>query len=284
MRIFLIRHGQSLGNVNDNIYADVQDHNVPLTDIGREQSRAAGKFLKEYFASRKDLKNKKKHVRVWYSPFKRAVETKDELLNVFGSEHIEAVRENHILREQNFGIFSDIPNEEDQKKKFPEEFKKYQRCRDTNGKFYAVPPDGESRAEVADRMQIFVSQLIRKHEEDGVEDFFIVAHGVTNRAFEMVFMPGRDVAWFEKEPNPGNCDIMMIEGELDKGFTATYIYKDGKATPAAALPPKASSAFKKSAKDGRCKLRKAFAGKCCKKSQPARKSARNKGRGNRPKG
>lgn len=43
MRLLLIRHGQTHGNVSEVIQGD----DDPLTDLGREQAHAAGQFLKE---------------------------------------------------------------------------------------------------------------------------------------------------------------------------------------------------------------------------------------------
>lgn len=221
MRIFLIRHGQSLGNVDDTVYSKMQDFAVPLTPQGWAEAESAGKFLKKYYDDRPELKNNK--LRVFYSPYCRTTETKDGVLKGLGSERIESVREEFLLREQEFGVFSDIPNEKIQKKKFPAEFKKYAACQKSSGKFYARPPLGESRADVALRVRVFKETLMRD-VSNGQEDFLLVSHGVTNRAFEMDFLH-KGVEWFEKEPNPGNCDIILIEGDRKNGYTATKIYQ-----------------------------------------------------------
>jgi len=49
MRILLIRHGESLSNIYNNIYKNVADHDIALTDRGLEQADYAGEFLKAYF-------------------------------------------------------------------------------------------------------------------------------------------------------------------------------------------------------------------------------------------
>lgn len=227
MRIFLVRHGESLGNVDQRAYAERMDHNVPLTEFGYEQAVDAGKAIKKYYDSHPELAGKK--ARIWHSPFKRTVQTKDGLIKGLAAERVESVREDFLLREQDFGLFSDIFDRKEQEEKFPEESAKYNRCRELNGKFYARPPMGESRADVAQRTRLFKGTLMRDVEH-GTQDVIIVAHGVTNRAFEMDFLH-KDVEWFEKSPNPGNCDITLIEGDREKGYTATCIYK-GKERPA----------------------------------------------------
>lgn len=233
-RIFLIRHGESLGNVDPTVYAKLHDFRVPLTPRGREQAEQAGTFLRTYFNERADIKNNL--LRIFYSPFKRTVETKDHFIKTFGLEHIETAREDYLLREQDFGLFSDIPDEKTQKKKFPEEFKKYAATRKHSGKFYARPPMGESRADVAHRVRTF-RETIMRDLDNGREDILIVAHGVTNRAFLMNFLH-LDVEWFEKEPNPNNCEITMIEGNRKDGYKATRIYEGNPPLPENPPPAK----------------------------------------------
>lgn len=46
MRLLLIRHGQTHGNVS----ATIQGEDDPLTDLGRQQAHAAGRFLAESFS------------------------------------------------------------------------------------------------------------------------------------------------------------------------------------------------------------------------------------------
>ena len=41
-RIILLRHGQSLGNVDESAYVTTADWRIPLTDLGKDQ--AHGKF------------------------------------------------------------------------------------------------------------------------------------------------------------------------------------------------------------------------------------------------
>lgn len=227
MRMFLIRHGESLGNIDEHAYAERQDHNVPLTEFGYEQAQAAGATLKAYYDERPELAGKK--LRVWHSPFKRAVQTKDGILQGLGMDRVESMREDYLLREQDFGLFSDIFDRKEQEEKFPEESKKYTRSRELNGKFYARPPMGESRADVAQRTRLFKETLMRDVRA-GHEDIVIVSHGVTTRALEMDFLH-RGVQWFEDSPNPGNCDITLIEGDREHGYTATRIYQGKERTP-----------------------------------------------------
>lgn len=44
-RIILVRHGESLGNIDERAYATTADWRVPLTNLGREQARSAGRLV-----------------------------------------------------------------------------------------------------------------------------------------------------------------------------------------------------------------------------------------------
>lgn len=226
MRIFLIRHGESLGNVDPSVYKKLDDHNVPLTEWGYEQAVEAEKFIRQYLESQEEIKDVK--LRVWHSPFKRTKQTKNGFVQGLGP-HCETVREDYLLREQDFGLFSDIHDEEEQRKLYPVEFEKWDRMRNqTHGKVYARAPGGESRADVAQRVRIFEGTMMRD-KDHGIDNVAIIAHGVTNRAFEMDFLH-KGIGWLENEPNPGNCDIVLIEGDGKKGYTAKKIY-EGKLRP-----------------------------------------------------
>lgn len=49
MKILLVRHGESLANVDLNVYKTSADHDIALTERGVEQAEYAGEFLKAYF-------------------------------------------------------------------------------------------------------------------------------------------------------------------------------------------------------------------------------------------
>lgn len=46
-RIILIRHGESMGNLDEGAYVDTPDWQIQLSDKGVQQARTCGKELKE---------------------------------------------------------------------------------------------------------------------------------------------------------------------------------------------------------------------------------------------
>jgi 2,3-bisphosphoglycerate-dependent phosphoglycerate mutase len=220
MHIFLVRHGESLGNLDEGAYRQYGDHNVPLTDWGVRQVTEAGGVIAGYLDGLPEARLSK--LRVWFSPFLRTRQSKDALLAALPATSVGKVQEDYLLREQDFGLFTEIYDLAEQEQKFPEAFEKWARLRNNGAKFYARPPDGESRADVAQRLRLFLQTMMHeaRHENDAV---LIVGHGVTNRAFEMNFLQ-HPVAWFEGADNPGNADVTVIEGNRERGYVSTLLH------------------------------------------------------------
>jgi len=221
MRIFLVRHGESLGNLDGHAYREFGDHNVPLTLWGARQVKIAGRAIASYLDKLPDSPASK--LQVWYSPFLRTRQSKDVLLSTLPADSIGTVREDYLLREQDFGLFTEIYQHAEQKQQFPQEFERWARLRSNGAKFYVRPPDGESRADVAQRTRLFL-QTIMHEVALGHDNVVIVGHGVTNRAFEMNFLQ-HPVAWFEASDNPGNADVTLIEGNGAVGYSSTLLHK-----------------------------------------------------------
>jgi 2,3-bisphosphoglycerate-dependent phosphoglycerate mutase len=221
MRIFLVRHGESLGNLSDQAYRQFGDHNVPLTQWGYAQALEAGRVIAGHLLQQPLGRSRK--LNIWYSPYLRTRQSKDALLKTLPAALIADVREDYLLREQDFGLFTEIYDRAEQKRKFPEEFERWARLRSNSGKFYARPPDGESRADVAQRLRLFL-QTVLHNVKDSANDVIIVGHGVTNRAFEMNFLH-RPVDWFEHSDNPGNADVTLIEKDTAANYTSTLLHK-----------------------------------------------------------
>jgi hypothetical protein len=68
-KLVMIRHGQSMGNINELLYSTIPDNAMQLTDLGWEQARMAGKVLKEKVLGSGET------VHFIVSPYVRTVET-----------------------------------------------------------------------------------------------------------------------------------------------------------------------------------------------------------------
>lgn len=209
MKMFLIRHGESIMNTNEN-YDNLPDHAVYLTQKGREQASEAGKFMKQYVAEEKiDLSK----ARLWISPYKRTRETA-ELFN----QHvgITDIQEDFRIVEQQYGLFDGLSDKEIEEE-FPRELKVFERNSEHKGKFYARYPDGESAFDVAIRVKSFIGSIIRDFDKKGTETLFIVSHGLTTRIILQTWLK-HSPEWLSDERNPKNCSIRLIDGKDDDGY------------------------------------------------------------------
>ena len=92
-RIILIRHGESQGNRDVNMYSTTPDHAIGLTPVGEEQARECGKKLLKIFGEDES-------VMFYVSPFRRSRDTCELISKMFPPERIIKVREDPRIREQ----------------------------------------------------------------------------------------------------------------------------------------------------------------------------------------
>ncbi|MFL6115433.1 MAG: histidine phosphatase family protein, partial [Catenulispora sp.] len=144
--VWLVRHGESMGNVADaqaqqskagRLELDVRDPDVPLSDTGRSQAEALGKWLAEQPEDQRPTA-------ALSSPFTRALTTAELATANLGIR----VRTDERLRERDFGAFDGMTGA-GIREQFPEEAER----RDLLGKFYYRPPGGESWADVGLRIR-----------------------------------------------------------------------------------------------------------------------------------
>lgn len=212
MKIFLIRHGESIQNTKENYELKLPDHKVYLTEEGKKQAKQTGEFLKEYVQKNNiDITN----ATLWISPYERTRQTA-HIINE--SLNIKKIKEDITLIEQRYGLFSDTEISIS-KEKYPEEFKFYDNYYQNNGKFYAKLPQGEGPYDVALRTKQFLDTIFR----DDADTLFVVSHGTTIKTIIMNWFH-YSPEWFNSEPNMENCSVRLIESD-NKQSKENYIYK-----------------------------------------------------------
>ena len=215
MKIFLIRHGESMQNTKENYSIGLPDHKVYLTEQGKEEARLAGEFLKKYIVDNKiDLSNSV----MWVSPYTRTRETAS-IINEQLS--IKKVKEDITLIEQQYGLFSDKEIAKI-REMYPDQFAFYDNYYQNDGKFYAKLPQGESPFDVALRTKQFIDTIYRDRENV----LFVVSHGTTIKTIVMNFFH-YSPEWYSSELTPSNCSIRLIETNGNVN-TERYIYNEPK--------------------------------------------------------
>lgn len=138
-----------------------------------------------------------------------------------GSKPSHGVRESVLLAEQQFGLFDGLTDTQ-LAEKYPNETAHYDKCERLEGRYWARLPLGESRFDVSLRVHQFFGTIMRDADRHNIQDLIIVTHGTTLRAFVMqwLHLPWE---WMEKEPNPKNSAVRLIEDHVDHG----YVYEGG---------------------------------------------------------
>jgi broad specificity phosphatase PhoE len=191
-RIFLLRHGQSIGNIDRSIYERVPDYAVPLTPEGKEQARQAGIKLKSIIND--------ETVQFYVSPYYRTRETFKEVKANFAPDRF-SFQEDPRLREQEWTTHLREKGET----------LKIEKERDRIGTFYYRFPHGEAISDCYLRAASFLDTLFRDFEkEDFAQNVVIVGHGMQNRVLLMKFFH-LTVEEFELLRNPKNGSFYLLK-------------------------------------------------------------------------
>jgi broad specificity phosphatase PhoE len=195
-RIILIRHGTSEGNRDSGIYKLKPDYALELTEEGLSQADSAGKKLKSIL--------NRESVFFYLSPFWRTRSTFEQIVKHLQREQFVFI-EDPRLREQEWGHLRSM-----------EKTRKIEAERDAYGPFYFRFPDGESCADVCDRVSDFFGTLNRDFTKRNFpKNAVIITHGMTVRLFLMRWYHW-NVEKFESFANPDHCQLIIMDKD-DKG-------------------------------------------------------------------
>lgn len=141
MKIFIIRHGESLDDIEDR-YGGFA--NYPLTDKGKNQAKELAKTLKD-----------KNITKIYSSPYLRAWDTAE----ILSKELNIPIEVNKNIRERNtYGYLSGM-RKDFAKKLFEKD------CEKVNDPILANEVDGTEKSdEVVERLNLFISSLSIKNE------------------------------------------------------------------------------------------------------------------------
>ncbi len=211
--ITLIRHARSTANDDPSIYRTTPDHAIPLSaPNGDESALLAGERLATLGLDPRSTCS-------FSSTYLRCVQTEEMVLTrAFGTQaDLVRRRSSFLLREQEFGDW-DCLTEGEMAEVDPTRYAKRQRLTDNYGRFYFRYPGGESRADVTQRISIFIGKIHRSR----YPHHLVFLHGVTQRAFRMAWF-NRSVDWFEQEQNPGNASVLWIRRGVDGRWEEAYL-------------------------------------------------------------
>ncbi|PEC49277.1 hypothetical protein COJ46_05740 [Bacillus sp. AFS077874] len=189
MRIFLIRHTESIGN-RQKVYAGMTDFN--LTEKGLSQ---IGGVITQFTK----MIEPTSHYTLYSSPLRRCTLLSDAIEELIGESKIV----DHRLQETNFGLFegksyTDLLNE------VPEVVEKW-----NEDLIHFQIPNGESLKQCAERVNTFCHDIRSKNE-----DVMVVSHGGIMKLL-LLNLLNLDLSHFWKFYTSNGC---IIEIEYNDGF------------------------------------------------------------------
>lgn len=194
-RIVLVRHGRSEANDDVTVYSRVPDYKVNLVEAGREQARIAGARIAGIIGD--------ESYGIYVSPYARTLQTRDCILSMIPRVPVFDYQD-PCLREQDMG---NLPT--------PEDSEEQRRTRGEFGAFFYRFPQGESCADVYDRMSGFNNSLYRLFAKpECPENLLIVTHSVAMRCF-LARWYRWSVEYFDSLPLFPNCHIVVLERDED---------------------------------------------------------------------
>jgi broad specificity phosphatase PhoE len=200
-RIILVRHGESEGNIDKEKYQTVPDYALNLTPKGIEQAQTAGHEIKEIIGS--------ESIYAYLSPYFRTRQTFHHLRTGIET-NIAKVIEDPRIRELDWGHL-----------RHPNDNEEIMRQRDDFSTFYYRIPDGESGADVYDRVSTFMETLYRDfNKPDYSQNTLIITHGLTLRLFLMRWFHWT-VEEFENLRNPRNGQVVVMQKKANDRFELT---------------------------------------------------------------
>lgn len=228
-RVWIVRHGRSLGNVDISAYTKMPCTVLPLTDEGEQQSLDVGQFFFDA-AHQLDLTTAFCPL-VLASPFMRAKETARLACEVMQSQGLSIADKIRIvddLHEQSMGLL-DVADLADLHLTHPEQYKELKKFLDHGAMSWYSPPqgssgtNGESGIEVARRLETVRRMVL----ESTAEDILIFAHGNTNRFLARVLL-GEEWQWADKQAICPNTAVRLLYSPADSHDTLTdygYVYE-----------------------------------------------------------
>lgn len=211
--LWIVRHGQSAGNIArdaahaanlERIAIGGRDVDVPLSDLGAEQSAAVGRW----FAA---LAAEERPEAVLVSPYRRAVQTAELIKAAGGTAPDVPLCTDERLREKEFGILDGLTTA-GVASVFPDQGE----FRRVLGKFYHRPPGGESWTDVILRLRSLLDTVSLHHSGRRV---LIVAHQVVVLCLRYILetLNEERILAIDLQGDVANCSVTEYRLDPTKG-------------------------------------------------------------------
>lgn len=218
-RLWLVRHGQSAGNVArdaaheaelDRIAIHGRDVDVPLSALGERQAAALGHWFRMADADeRPDV--------LLSSPYRRAMQTARRFRQAGGAEPDEAICMDERLREKEFGILDGLTT-----RGIASVHPEQAEFRRLLGKFYHRPPGGESWCDVILRLRSVLDTISLHYAGRRV---MIFAHQVVVLCLRYIIenLDEAEILAIDREADVANCSITEYRFDAHAGRNGNLV-------------------------------------------------------------
>lgn len=208
MKIYLVRHGQSEGNVNKAKYFEKLDCDIELTEKGKDDAIDASNSIMDMMYHFDTIESHPRlnplyYFNCYYSTYTRARQTAHIMhdnMTKDSNYRFNKFEETPLIREREWGGLRDIV---EMGRKTEDHFN-----------FHYRPTGGESFADCYQRAVLFHQHLLTTSKYD---DNIIVAHGEFNKMY-MMYLLGWSVEESNRYKNPKNGEVFLID--TDTGLSS----------------------------------------------------------------
>ena len=211
--LWLVRHGQSAGNVARDaaeaaaahlIDIEWRDVDTPLSPLGEQQADALGRW---YAAMPADERPSV----VLCSPYVRARQTAARIVGAIDEFGDVTMQHDERLREKEFGILDRLT-----KAGIVHKYPELAEQRRHVGKFYFRPPGGESWCDVILRLRSVIEMLTREHRRERV---LIVSHQVIVNCFRYLLerLDETQILDIDRAADVPNCSVTSYRFDAARG-------------------------------------------------------------------
>jgi broad specificity phosphatase PhoE len=212
--LYVVRHGESAGNVARDaaveagepmIQIDIRDVDVPLSELGRRQAAALGRWIGA-------LPAEERPNIVLTSPYLRARDTATLIArNARLREDSQSFIIDERFREKEFGILDRL-TAVGIREQFPEQAE----FRRLLGKFYHRPPGGESWCDVILRLRSAIEMISREYCGQRV---LVVCHSVVVLCMRYLLehMTEAELLAVDRKNEVANCSVTLYEHDENIG-------------------------------------------------------------------
>ncbi|TKT93315.1 histidine phosphatase family protein [Dyadobacter frigoris] len=201
--ILLIRHPQSLANIDRSICRHVRDFDVEISILGYAQTSQCVNFIKNSY-----FNNKRLHI--YHSPFIRTKYLADRLALSLSSPKKILISESRKIEELCFGAIKGLSMQE-WAYTYPKNYSDYLTAKANNEKLSFCYPQGESLVDVYQRILEFKFQILDKESADTI---IIVSHDIPLKILYMILCNKKLKQYFHipEIPNVGVHHFTRKEG------------------------------------------------------------------------